>query len=388
MDAVVATGYGTIGNPGVDHASLAEALRSGSAIELEGDRPHGTAKRVDFSAWIRPMQARRMSVPSRFAVAAALEGLRDSGRAICDAKDSRGGISLATSFGPASYSQRLLDQILDDGPCSASPSLFTECVANAPAAQVSIRCRMSGPNFTIAGRENACLTAIARAHSEIVSGRATWMLAGAVEEITPLVRAVLTRFGAVGAPARPFDRRRNGYVPAEGSTVWVLEEEAQARARGARSLARIRAHASAFDATAGRAGWGRGVETLASALARMLRQAEVEPSEIDLIVSGASGSRDGDRIEARTLRQVWKDDALPAVTAPKAILGEYGGGLLGAALTAVDLGVIADSSASFEIDPELEIEPASDLPAGPPRLVLVSGISSGGTASWLLLERP
>src|SRR6185436_20567495 len=94
--------------------------------------------------------------------------------------------------------------------------------------------------------------------ADLAAGRVPCSLAGAVDEMTPLLHALLDRFGALtrnGGPggmemARPFDRRRAGFLAAEGATMLVLESADSARERGAALRARILAWGSAFDPTA------------------------------------------------------------------------------------------------------------------------------------------
>src|SRR4029077_14835959 len=105
-------------------------------------------------------------------------------------------------------------------------------------------------------------------------------------------------------------------------------------ARRGRALARVLAWGSAFDPTAPPSGWGRGGRSLARALRRTLERAGLTPGDIDLVVSGAAGSRDGDRLEAAVLRAAWEGGTLPPVAAPKAVTWEYGGGHLAAAVLA------------------------------------------------------
>jgi 3-oxoacyl-(acyl-carrier-protein) synthase len=213
--------------------------------------------------------------------------------------------------------------------------------------------------------------------------------------MTPLLHALLDRFGALarpGAPggeaARPFDRRRAGALAAEGATVLLLESAGSAAERGARALARVLAWGSAFDPTAPQAGWGTGHDRLARSLRRSVERAGLDLGDVDRIVSGASGARDGDRLEALLLRAAWRGRPLPPVLAPKAAVGEYGGGFLGAAVMAVAGSRFGERDEAFEPDPALGIVPADGAPLPRPATVLVTSVAAGGAASWLVLGAP
>jgi 3-oxoacyl-(acyl-carrier-protein) synthase len=403
MATAVVTGVGVVGSFGCGLTALAEALRASRPVLSEVDRSAGyhlpesarTAALIggaDLTAWVPPASARRMSPPSKLAVAAARMATAEAGG------DEEAGLTevvLATAFGPASFTERLLRGILAEGPETASPFLFTECVANAPAAQVAIAGRARGPNITVTQREAGPLLALGRAAADVATGSVARALAGGVDESPPLVHALLDRYRALSRPgadggeaARPFDRRRSGFCLGEGATVLVVEDEAAARTRGARILSRVRAWGSAFDPSASRVSWGRGHEPLARAARRMLDRAGLAPSDIDLIVSGASGSVAGDRLESATLHALWGEAPLPPVLAPKSVTGEYGGAQLAAAILAT-AGAEFGPTAGFEaFDPELRVIPHAGGPLPVPRRVLVTSLAGGGAAAWIVLERP
>lgn len=170
----------------------------------------------------------------------------------------------------------------------------------------------------------------------------------------------------------------------------LLETAAAARDRGAEPRARVVAVGGGFDPTASPVGWGEGAATLAAELRRTLDRAGVALDGIDLVVSGASGSVGGDRLEAGLLRAVWGDRPLPPVVAPKAVTGEYGGPFLGAALAALKGRLPGPApGALWELDPDLGIELAHGRTlARPPRRALVTSVASGGAAAWAVLDAP
>lgn len=395
---ILVTGLGTIGSWGAGCDRLARVLAGGTAATSEVDRSagyHGPAgaRRAclvppgQLGEWLSPLESRRMSPPSKLAVAAARMAMRCAG---LPGKEEAGTATvISTAFGPSTNTEGLLKQILDEGPESASPSLFTESVANAPAAQIAIACKATGPSLTVCQREAGPLLALSDAAAEVAAGRARRALAGAVDEMTPLLHALLNRFGALtnDEVARPFDRRRGGFLAGEGAAVAVLETEEGVRERGGRALARVLAWGSAFDPTAPVTSWGTGHEPLARHLLRTLRRAGLAPEDVDLIVSGASGSREGDRLEARVLRTAWGDSPLAPVAAPKGVTGEYGGGLLSAAVMAAGGSPLGPTAGFAEPDPELGIVPHDGSPLPPPSTVLVTSLAAGGAAVWVVLGR-
>lgn len=402
-EPILLTGVGTIGAWGPGSDRLAAALAAGEPLAGEVDRAAGYHRHQrgagsrraclvppgQLGCWLSPAESRRMSPPSKLAVAAARMALRCAG--LPGTEESGTAMVIATAFGPSTNTEVLLKQILREGPESASPSLFTESVANAPAAQIAIASRATGPSLTVCQREAGPLIALGRAAREVAAGHARRALAGSVDEMTPLLHALLDRFGALADEARPFDRRRSGFLAGEGATVVVLESAEELARRGGRPLARLLAWGNAFDPTAPPAGWGTGAETLARGLTRTLARAGLTPQDVDLIVSGASGSREGDRLEARVLRAAWGSTPLPPlppVLAPKAVTGEYGGGLLGAAVLAAAGSPPGPTPGFAEADPELGVTPHDGSPLPPPQTVLVTSLAVGGAAAWAVLGKP
>ena len=208
----VITGLGTVSALGIGAGELRAAVeRGGGPLVSEVDRSAGhhlegsatsaaVVPLVDFKRWIPPMVARRMSRSSRYAVIAARSALEQAGLAITSERDPLLAVAVSSAFGPISSSQRLMDQALDESPEAMSPFLFTECVANAPAAHIAIQTRAAGPNHTLCQREAGGLIAVGRGASDVRSGRVGKALVGAVEEVTPLLHALLDRFGALARP--------------------------------------------------------------------------------------------------------------------------------------------------------------------------------------------
>lgn len=393
MDPVVISALGIVDAAGLEADDLVRDLALGRGrITAPADSPSDFARRVDDEALIRRLtsrRARRMSRPSRFAVVAA-EAALAAGQV--DEPAGITSVAIATTFGPLSYTEKLLDQMRDEGATAASPALFTECVANAPAAQVSIATGATGANIAICQREAGPLIAVGVGFSEIAQRRADRALVGCTDEVTGVQHDVLSRFHALSGAGndttpnpRPFDLRRDGFLLAEGSAMLLCERPGDAEARQVEPLAKIVAHGSAFDPSASRAGWGRGAKTLARSLSAWLNRNAITPDTVDLIVCGASGSIAGDRLEGQMLRSLWADKSMPPVIAPKAVTGEYGGGFLAAAVLAAQ-GRWFPAPTAGQPDAEIGVRLADTAPTSPPGRTLVTSCAAGGAAAWLLLE--
>ncbi|MEM1176851.1 MAG: beta-ketoacyl synthase N-terminal-like domain-containing protein [Acidobacteriota bacterium] len=408
----VIAGWGYVGASGAGADAARAVFERGELPLTEVDRSGGYHRDVPagrgsrhaalvpkdaFDGLIPPRKLRRMSPPSRFAVAATkqatapwVEGGGD-GESPEEPPPSTAVVS-STGFGPSSYTEELLRQIFLDQPTSASPFLFTEAVANAPAAQAALEMKATGPNITITQREVGPILAMGRARRLLGLGRVDRALVVAVDEVNPLLHAALDRFGALAGSrggdeiARPFDRRRRGPVLAEGAAAVALESESEARRRGVKGpLWCLRAHVGGFDPSAPMTGWGRQPDAVAAAVRDELARQGVGLGEIDAVVCGAAGSVGGDRAEAEVLRALFPD-AMPPVVAPKALDGEHGGALLAGAMWLLEGGRFRSPRGFGEADPDCGVVPFGDG-ALDPRRVLVGALAVGGAAAWMMLER-
>ena len=197
---ILITGLGTLGGWGGGSDRLAAALAAGLPLVREIDRaagyhlPCGSRRAClvppgELAGWLSPGEARRMSPPSKLAVAASRMALRCSGMPT-EADQEGTAVVIATAFGPSTNTEALLRQILCEGPEAASPSLFMESVANAPAAQIAIALKARGASLTVCQREAGPLLALSTGAAEIAAGRSGRVLSGAVDEVTPLLHAL------------------------------------------------------------------------------------------------------------------------------------------------------------------------------------------------------
>ncbi|MCM3875915.1 MAG: beta-ketoacyl synthase, partial [Thermoanaerobaculia bacterium] len=126
-------------------------------------------------------KARRLDRGSQYAVVAVRQVLTDAGYALAG-REERTGILLGTGsagVGPLTEFER---QMAVESPDAASPFLFPNTVANAPASQAAIEVGLKGPNVTITQKDPSALNALLYSALALSSGRAKAMLAGAVDE--------------------------------------------------------------------------------------------------------------------------------------------------------------------------------------------------------------
>jgi 3-oxoacyl-[acyl-carrier-protein] synthase II len=347
-EAVVVTGIGPVTPVGLGVEDFWAGLvkgRSGvralTGDDLAGhavdDLPVRIGAPVDLAVadLLPPQVSRRMDRASHLAVVAARLA-REDARLDGDAVDpERLGVVIGSAVGGFQSLQNGFQALFERGPRHIRPDVIGLLLTNAAAGAVGMVQGALGPTECVS---TACATgahAVARATDLLRGGHADVVLAGGVE--AALTRAGLAAFASArtlsarnDAPelaSRPFDVARDGFVLGEGSTVLVLEREADALARGAAVYARVAGIGLSGDAHHYMAPHpeGRGAEL---AMRNALRDAGLGAGDIAHVNAHATSTSLGDRAEARALRRVFGDRPVP-VYAPKASLGH----LLGAAGT-------------------------------------------------------
>jgi 3-oxoacyl-[acyl-carrier-protein] synthase II len=200
---------------------------------------------------------------------------------------------------------------------------------------VSIQFRLLGYNNTVTTACAAGTQAIGDAVEVIRRGAADVMIGGGTEAgISELglagfssMRALATRHNGDPAQAsRPFDRDRDGFAPAEGAGMLVLEGLDHALARGATPLAEVIGYGAGADAAylVAPADHGAGA---ARAMRAALRDAGISPDEVDYVSAHATATDVGDVTETEAVKAVFGERAyqLP-VSALKSQIGHLLGG--------------------------------------------------------------
>jgi 3-oxoacyl-[acyl-carrier-protein] synthase II len=272
-----------------------------------------------------------------YAVAAADEAVRDAGWSPATEEErERTGVNIGAGIGGLSSIADTAIEMHEKGPRKVSPFFITASLINLASGQVSIRHGFKGPNHSVV---TACATgahAVGDAMRFIQHGDADVMVAGGAEAtVCPIgiagfvaCRALSTHFNDEPQRAsRPYDRDRDGFVMGEGAGVLVLEELEHARARGARIYAEVVGYGLAGDAfhvTAPAEDGDGGYRAMKAAI----RNAGLEPADIDYINAHGTSTPLGDEIELGAVERLLGQAAgKTAMSSTKSAIGH----LLGAA---------------------------------------------------------
>ena len=303
--------------------------RGGGGPEIEGS--------FDPEATLPAKDRRRIDDFILYAIAAADEAVADSGWKPETTEDyERTGVIIGSGIGGLSTIADTAIELHEKGPRRVSPFFIPSALINLASGQVSIRHGFKGPNHSVV---TACATgahAIGDAARMIRYGDADVMVAGGAEaSICPIgiagfiaCRAMSTSFNdAPEKASRPYDKDRDGFVMGEGAGILILEELEHARARGAKIYAEVAGYGMAGDAyhiTAPAEDGDGGFRAMRAAV----RDAGVDPSQVDYINAHGTSTPLGDEIELGAVTRLLGDAAARAtMSSTKSATGH----LLGAA---------------------------------------------------------
>jgi 3-oxoacyl-[acyl-carrier-protein] synthase II len=288
--------------------------RGGGGPDIEGA--------FDPDKTMAPKDQRRVDDFILYAVAAADEAVRDSGWLPQTTDDfERTGVIIGSGIGGLATIERTAIELHEKGPRRVSPFFIPSALINLASGQVSIRHGFKGPNHSVV---TACATgahAIGDAARMIKYGDADVMVAGGAEaSICPVgvagfiaCRAMSTGFNdAPQKASRPYDKDRDGFVMGEGAGILVLEEYEHAKARGAKIYAEVAGYGMAGDAyhiTAPAEDGDGGFRAMRAAL----KDAGVDPSQLDYINAHGTSTPLGDEIELGAVTRILGESA-PGMT--------------------------------------------------------------------------
>jgi 3-oxoacyl-[acyl-carrier-protein] synthase II len=409
MTGVTVTGIGLVTPIGSTLDEMFEALctgRSGLRRPPAGHPVHGSldvaglAPDLDARTVLPGTEARTVDRYIVMALVAADAALADAGVVAGVHVDP---YRVATVINGAGGLATLSEQVLERsrrGRFGVSPYLLPGMLPNMGAARVTIRHGLRGYSTS---HGNACAAggqAIAEAVRLIRSGAADVVVCGSSE--APLFPTLVDTFGNArtlargwaddpAAASRPFDRRRNGLVLAEGAGVLVVERSDFAAARGATGYADVLgwgATSDAYHPTTPRPD-GTGA---AACMTSALRDAGLEPADVGYLNAHGTGTKLGDIAEAAAIRLAFGGHA-PPVSSCKAVTGHLLGasGVLEAAacIAALRDGLLPPTHNLDDPDPACELDHIRKAPrrssAG---AVLSNSFGFGGHNVSVVLGHP
>jgi 3-oxoacyl-[acyl-carrier-protein] synthase II len=350
--------------------------------------------------YIERREARRMGRFSQMAVAAARLAVEDAGVDPAVEDPDRVGVMLGNGNGGYPNIDEAMRVIVTKGGMRVDPLFMPKSLPNMAAAQIALQLGIKGYNGTITTACAAATQAVGEAAEMIRAGRADVMLTGGAEAgISELglaafcvMRAMSTRNDAPERASRPFDKDRDGFIPAEGASLFVLESLERAQARGAKVYAEVAGFGVTADAYHIVAPCADG-DGAARAIRMALSQAGVGPEAVDYINAHGTSTPHNDASETAAIKAALGEHAYSTpVSSTKSMighaLGASGAPELVASVKTIETGVIHPTVNYETADPECDLDYVPNVARrADVRVVLKNSFGFGGQNACLVLRR-
>lgn len=297
---------------------------------------------------------------SQFCLIAAKEAVADAGIVFTDAQKETAAVLTGTSMGGETQHEKTLYDLFHEGKTRAHPFTIPLVMPNAGASQVSMHFGLMGPAYTISSACASSNHAIGNAYWLIKNGQSDIALAGGSE--TPFTWGYLKSWEAIRVVApdtcRPFSKNRQGMILGEGGAMILLESLESAQARGAKIYAEIVGFGMTSDASHITKPSQVGAE---KAIRLALKEAGLDPSEIDYINAHGTATVVNDAMEVAAIKNVLGEQAKHvSISSTKSMHGHVLGGTSALEAVATSLAVLHDvcppTANYMEPDPDCEID--------------------------------
>jgi 3-oxoacyl-[acyl-carrier-protein] synthase II len=395
---------------GIGTEPVWQAIRSGqsgigpiTAFDATGFscRIAGEVKGFDPANYIEKKEIKKMGRFIHLAIAASDFALRSSGFKVPAGDEAeRTGVYIGSGIGGFEVIEREHKNLLEKGPGRISPFFIPATIINLASGCVSIRTGAKGPNSATATACTSGAHAIGDSFRLIQRGDADVMICGGTEAaITPMsiggfaaMRALSHRNDEPERASRPWDRDRDGFVAGEGSGILILEEYQHAMQRGAPMLAEMLGYGMSGDAyhiTSPSEDGDGGFRVMRNAL----KDAGLQPHQIDYVNAHGTSTPVGDRIETTALKRLFGEHAHKvAISSTKSMTGHLlgGAGGLEAGITIMAIrDQVAPPTINYECpDPDCDLDYVPNH-ARPMKIdyALSNSFGFGGTNGCLIFKR-
>jgi 3-oxoacyl-[acyl-carrier-protein] synthase II len=373
---VVVTGIGVVSAIGIGKHPFREALLAGRSGVRQIQRFDTAEYPVKIAAEVRDFDAqdfidkkmsKRMDRYAQYGASAAVMALEDSGYPVAEDPYAVGAL-IGSGVGGLDTFFEQIEILLAKGPTRVSPFFIPMMIPNMASACASIILGLQGPVNATCTACAAGNNALGDAFSLIRRGDATAMLAGGAEAAVNEVgmsafaalRALSTRNDEPERASRPFDAGRDGFVMGEGAGVLVLEELGHALARGAHIYGEFVGYGMTGDASHLTEPVESG-EPAGLAMTRALRDAGIDPADVDYINAHGTSTPLGDAMETKAIKRALGEHAgTVMISSSKSIFGHCLGaaGALEAAATllSMEAGKVPPTINLEVPDPECDLD--------------------------------
>ncbi len=311
------------------------------------------------------------------------------------------GVLVGTGGSGFDFSEKQFHFFYSDQKKKISPYAISNSLVGMLSSEVSMKFGIQGRSHVISNGCTSSTDAMGYAFNAIRFGQEDWFLTGGVEAcVTP---AMMTGFERMKANpihfnedpergSRPFNKDREGFVLAEGSWMFILEELEHAKKRGSSIYAEIIGYGTTCDAYHRVAIMPDGKQST-RALRLAMKDAQINEEDINYINFHGTSTVMNDRIETFAVKQALNGFAMQVpVSSTKSMIGHPQGasGALGISVTALSLskGLLTPTINIEHPDPECDMDYiANEAREKQINIAISNCISFGSKNSAIVLRR-
>ena len=319
---VVITGMGAVSPNGIGNEAFCRAILAGKSGVKKIARfdssflpVHIAGEVQDFDelAWVDARERKHVSRAVPLAIAASTEALADAGldpQSMSPGQKQEIGVILGSGGGAQEFTEEQYRLWHSGHEKQASLFCIPSGTMGTLSSEISMRFGFRGPSHVVTTNCTSSTDAFGYALDQIRLGTVPMYLTGGVDApISPaamkgytLLRALTPSWNdAPERASRPFSADRDGFVLAEGSWMFVLEDYEHAQARGAQVYAELAGYGVSCEAFH-RVGLREDGEEPARAITLALADAAVAPEQVDYVNLHGTATDLNDRVETRAAK--------------------------------------------------------------------------------------
>ena len=401
MRRAVITGLGVVSSIGNNQQEVLESLRQGRSGITRSEsfaemglrcQVWGDVK-IDVKELIDRKALRFMGDAAAYAYIALEQALADAGLTDEEISNERTGLVVGSGGASGEHQVAAADILRERGVKRVGPYMVPRCMASTTSACLATPKKIKGVNYSIS---SACATSahcIGHALELIQLGKQDRVFAGGGEELHWTLGMEFDAMGALSTKyndtpekaSRTYDKNRDGFVPAGGGGILVVEELETALARGAKIYAEIVGYGATSDGYDMVAPSGEG-----AVRCMKMAMADLE-APVDYVNTHGTSTPVGDVKELEAIREVFGPNT-PMLSATKAMTGHS----LGAAgvheaifsLLMMEHGFVAPSINIDELDDEAAgMQIVTEAKDAQLNLVMSNSFGFGGTNASLVFKK-
>jgi 3-oxoacyl-[acyl-carrier-protein] synthase II len=386
LPRVVITGMGVVSPNGMGKVAFCRAILAGksgvkriSRFDASALPVHIAGEIPEFNelAWVDARERKHVSRVVPLALAASMEAIGDAGldpTAMTMEEKREIGVILGTGGGAQEFSEEQYRLWHSGHVKQVSVFCIPSGTMGTIPSEVSMRFGFRGYSHVVTAGCTSSTDAIGYAYQHIQAGVQPLFLAGGVD--APITAGIIKGYTLLRAltpswnhapdrASRPFSADRDGFVIAEGSWMFILEDCGHARARGARIYAEIAGYASTCEAFH-RVRMSDSPEEPARAITLALEEAGLMPEDVHYVNLHGTSTEMNDRVETRALKLALGEHArkIPMSGLKSQIghaQGACGSASLAATLVAMEHGKIPPTINLDVPDPECDLDYVPDI---------------------------